>query len=84
MKTEPMGRGVGMVCLAIMLAFNISVARAEKAIAMKDLPSAVRTAAEQLTAGGSVKKITREREDGADAYSVRIKEIEAGKGHLID
>ena len=70
MKTGLVGRGVSLVCLALTVAFNISEARAEKAIALKDLPSAVRTAAEKLTAGATLKKITKEREDGADAYSV--------------
>jgi uncharacterized membrane protein YkoI len=37
---------------------------------MKDLPSAVRAAAEKAIAGGELKRIVLEREDGQDAYSV--------------
>ena len=37
---------------------------------MKDLPSAVRVAAEKAIAGGELKRILWENEDGRDAYSV--------------
>lgn len=64
---------VGILCLAAVVAVGVSAARAdhaEKTVAMKDLPSAVRTAAEKAVAGGAVKRIVMENEDGQDAYSV--------------
>lgn len=64
MKKQLNGYGVAMVCLAIVVVAGAGPARAEKTIAMKDLTSAVRAAAEKLTAGGTVTRIVREKEDG--------------------
>jgi len=71
---------VGVFCLAVMVVTCVLVTRAhagesesgkgEKQIAMNDLPSAVRAAAEKAIAGGALKRILLESEDGQDAYSV--------------
>lgn len=67
-------------CFVLMVAAGVSATRAdtsgsksdngEKQVAMKDLPSAVRAAAEKAIAGGTLKRIVAEREDGQAAYSV--------------
>jgi len=60
-------------CLALAAACGLPEARAEKEVAMKDLPSAARTAAEMLITGGTLKRITLETESGGDAYSVEAR-----------
>jgi uncharacterized membrane protein YkoI len=74
------GYRLGSTCLALMVVVGTQSSRAdsekpeadrgEKIVALKDLPSAARSAAEKLIAGGALKRIVVEREDGADAYSV--------------
>lgn len=80
MQNRFIGARVGVCCLAVMVASGVSVTRAqaegsatdhgEKQVAMKDLPSAVRAAAEKAIAGGSLKRVVAEKEDGQAAYSV--------------
>ena len=80
MKRRVIGARVGVFCLAVMVATCVSVTLAdaeesasdkgEKQVAMKDVPSAVRAAAEKAIAGGSLKGIVVEKEDGQVAYSV--------------
>ena len=71
MKTRFVGARVGVLCLAVMVATCVSVTRAEaEQVAMKGLPSAVRAAAEKAIAGGSLKRVVVEKEDGQVAYSV--------------
>ncbi len=80
MKRTVFGDRVGIFCLAAMVALGVSLPRAdagdsesdegEKQVGVKDLPSAVRAAAERVTAGGVLKRIVVEREGGRDAYSV--------------
>lgn len=83
MKRNVIGDRVGIICLAVMVATCVSVTRVDagesesdkevKKVAMKDLPSAVRAAAEKAIAGGTLKRIVVEKEDGQDAYSVEAK-----------
>ena len=61
---------VGISVFAFVVACCLSETRAETTVAMKDLPSAARAAAEKLTAGGSLKRITLEKQAGGDAYVV--------------
>jgi len=68
-----------LVVYRIVIAAGAAETRAEKPIAFKDLPSAVRAAAEKLTAGGTVKKVVRETEDGAEAFSVEASVSGKGK-----
>ena len=85
MNRMVVGHRVGVFGLALMVCACVvatpSVAGttepdgAERIIAMKDLPVAVRAAAEKLIAGGTLKRVVVEREGGQDAYSV-----EASKG----
>jgi len=71
MKNRFVGARVGVLCLAVMVATCVSVTRAEaEQVAMKGLPSAVRAAAEKAIAGGSLKRVVVEKEDGQVAYSV--------------
>ena len=71
MKNRFVGGRAGVFCLAVMIATCVGVTRAEaEQVAMKDLPSAVRAAAERAIAGGSLKRIVSEKEDGREAYSV--------------
>jgi hypothetical protein len=55
--------------LALMCAFG-AWAGVAKPVAMADLPTPVREAAEKAVAGGALKRIVRERENGQDIYSV--------------
>jgi len=62
---------IGLFCLAVVVAGGVGATRAEaEQIAMKDLPTAVRSAAEKAIAGGSLKRVVKEKEDGQLAYSV--------------
>jgi uncharacterized membrane protein YkoI len=71
---------VGVFCLAVMVAAFVSVTRVEaegsasgqgdKEIPMKAVPNAVRMAAEKAIAGGSVKRVVLEKEEGRVAYNV--------------
>jgi hypothetical protein len=71
MRNTFIGRRVGLFCLAVMVATGMAVTRAEaEQVAMKDLPSAVRAAAEKAIEGGSLKRVVVEKEDGQIAYSV--------------
>jgi uncharacterized membrane protein YkoI len=80
MRERVIANRIGIVGLTALVATCVSLSPAkaagsesdkgEKKVAMGDLPSAVRAAAEKLTAGGAVKRIVLEREDGKDAYSV--------------
>jgi uncharacterized membrane protein YkoI len=65
MKRRFVGVGVGMLSLAVMAVAGVTVTPT-----MKDLPSAVRVAAEKAIAGGSLKRVVVEKEDGQVAYSV--------------
>lgn len=70
----------GVFCLAVLVAACVTVTRvdaggsepekAERSVSMKDLPGPVKASAERAVAGGKVKRIVMEREDGKDAYSV--------------
>ncbi len=71
MQNRIFGARAGVLCLAVMIATSVGPTRAEaEHIAMKDLPSAVRSAAEKAIAGGSLKRVVGEKEDGQVAYSV--------------
>ena len=71
MKNRFVGARVGIFCFAVMVATCVGVTRADaEQVAMKDLPSAVRSAAEKAIAGGSLKRVVMEKEDGQVAYSV--------------
>ena len=71
MKNRLIGARVGVFCLAVMVATGVSVTRAEaEQIAMEDLPRVVRSAAEKAIAGGSLKRVVKEKEAGQVAYSV--------------
>ncbi len=54
----------------VMTALSIIAVAAEKKVAMKDLPPAVRAAIEKNTAGSDVKGISREVEKGKTLYEV--------------
>jgi uncharacterized membrane protein YkoI len=65
---------VGILGLVTIVGLFASVAAAkEKRITMDDLPSAVRAAAQKMTAGGDVRRVDVEQEDGRDEYSVEAK-----------
>ena len=71
MKNRFVGARVGIFCFAVTVATCVGVTRADaEQVAMKDLPSAVRSAAEKAIAGGSLKRVVVEMEDGQVAYSV--------------
>ena len=71
MQNRFAGTRAGVFCLAVMFATCVGATRAEaEQVAMKDLPSAVRSAAEKAIAGGSLKRVVMEKEDGQVAYSV--------------
>jgi hypothetical protein len=71
MKKRSIGARASVFCLAVMVAACVAATRAEaENIAMKDLPGAVRSAAEKAIAGGSLKRVVMEKEDGRVAYSV--------------
>jgi len=87
MKPRVIGDRVGIFCLAVMVACGPSVTRAnaggssadkgEKQVTMRDLPGAVRAAAEKAITGGTLKTIVAEHEDGKNVYSVEA--IMAGR-----
>jgi hypothetical protein len=87
MKRNVIGDRVGILCLAVMVACGLTVTQAgaggsdagkgEKQVAMEDLPSPVRAAAEKAITGGALKTIVVEQEKGENAYSVEA--IMAGK-----
>ena len=62
------GHRVGVSCLVLIVGAGL-VAMA-RTIAMQDLPGPVRAEAEKVIAGGTLKRVVVEREDGQDAYSV--------------
>ena len=71
MKNRFIRARVGVYCFAVMVATGVPVTRAQaEQVAMKDLPSPVRAAAERALAGESPKRIVVEKEDGQVAYSV--------------
>lgn len=60
-----------VIGLAAMIAVGVSVtAASETRIAWKDLPEPVRAAAHTMTAGGAVKHVEMEKEDGQVVYAV--------------
>jgi len=71
MKNSFVCTRIGFLCFAVIVAGGVGATRAEaEQIAMKDLPTAVRSAAEKAISGGSLKRVVMEKEDGQVAYSV--------------
>lgn len=71
MKNSFVCTRIGFLCFAVIVAGGVGATRAEaEQIAMKDLPTAVRSAAGKAIAGGSLKRVVKEKEDGQLAYSV--------------